>query len=152
MTQYLTRSNLGDIASWLEDTSIGLMKAIENGRRDNCQLLVEQANAYLQKNYADRDLSLNLISSHLHISPSYFSAVYKRETSETFISALLRIRMEKARDLMITTNLKNFEIASQVGYDDPHYFSVCFKKYYKQSPNDFRTSLQKTASENSEDS
>lgn len=151
MTQYLTRSNLGDIASWLADTSIGLMKAIENGRRDNCQLLVEQANAYLQNNYANRDLSLNLISSHLHISPSYFSAVYKRETGETFISALLRIRMEKASDLMITTNLKNFEIASQVGYDDPHYFSVCFKKYYKKSPNDFRASLQKASSESSED-
>ncbi|NLW10424.1 MAG: helix-turn-helix domain-containing protein, partial [Clostridiaceae bacterium] len=87
-----------------------------------------------------------------HISPSYFSAVYKRETGETFISALLRIRMEKARDLMISTNLKNFEIASQVGYDDPHYFSVCFKKYYKKSPNDFRASLQKSSADNSEDS
>lgn len=151
MTQYLTRSNLGDIASWLSDTSIGLMRAIDNGRRDNCQLIVEQASAYLNSNYADRNLSLNMISSHLHISPSYFSAVYKRETGETFISALLRIRMENARNLMITTNLKNFEIASLVGYDDPHYFSVCFKKYYKQSPNDFRSSLQKYAAGNPED-
>jgi two-component system response regulator YesN len=140
MTQYLTRSSLSDISSWLVETSRGLMTAIERGRRDNCQLLVEKANAYLEENYAERDLSLNSISSHLHISPSYFGAVYKRETGETFVSALLKIRMERARDLMLTTGMKNFEIASQVGYDDPHYFSVCFKKYFRMSPNEFKSS------------
>ena len=145
MTQYLTRSNLSDLENWLMETSTGLMQAIDRNRKDSCQLMIEKASEYIRHNYAQRDLSLNSISNYLHISPSYFSALYKRETGETFVSTLLKVRMEKAKDLIITTGLKNFEIAAEVGYDDPHYFSVCFKKFFNMSPNDYRNTLtQKT--------
>lgn len=51
------------------------------------------------------------------------------------------MRMEKAKDLIAGTNTRNYEIAEAVGYSDPHYFSYCFKKYYKMSPNEFREKL-----------
>lgn len=145
MTEYLTRSNLADLDQWLTRAGIGLMRAIETNRQDSRQTIAARAMDYINQNYNDRSLSLNSISAYLHISPSYFGSVFKRETGETFVSSLLRARMEKARDLITTTSLKNFEIAAQVGYDDPHYFSVCFKRFYRMSPNDFRNNLSQRA-------
>ena len=87
---------------------------------------------------ANPDLSLNNVAAQVNFSPSHFSAVFSRETGETFTECLINIRMEKARELLRTTTLKSFEIASQIGYNDPHYFSYVFKKHTGLSPRKFR--------------
>ena len=53
------------------------------------------------------------------------------------MEALSRIRMEEAKKLLRTTNLKNYEIAERVGFADPHYFSVAFKKATGKSPTEW---------------
>ena len=83
---------------------------------------------YIQKNYMDPCLSLNSICSYLNISTSYFSTIFKEMTGETFIEVLTRVRMEKAKELLENTTMKNYEIAEKVGFSDPHYFGISFKK------------------------
>ena len=56
----------------------------------------------------------------------------------TFIEYLINRRMEKAKELLMTTDKKSFEIAYEVGYRDPHYFSSTFKKTQGMSPRDYR--------------
>ena len=55
-----------------------------------------------------------------------------------FTDYLIRIRMEKAKLLLKKTDLKMYEIASRVGYDNPAYFSVAFKRYYGKSPSEIQ--------------
>ena len=62
---------------------------------------------YIQKNYMDPDLSLNSICSYLNISTSYFSTIFKQETGETFTEVLIRTRMEKAKEVLENTTMKN---------------------------------------------
>ena len=88
---------------------------------------------YIQKNYMDPDLSLNSICSYLNISTSYFSTIFKDETGETFTEVLIRTRMEKARELLE----KNYEIAEKVGFSDPHYFGISFKKMTGCTPTEY---------------
>lgn len=76
----------------------------------------------------DPDLSLNSICSYLNISTSYFSTIFKDLTGETFTEVLIRTRMEKAKELLENTTMKNYEIAEKVGFADPHYFGISFKK------------------------
>ena len=92
---------------------------------------------YIQKNYMDPDLSLNSICSYLNISTSYFSTIFKDETGETFTEVLIRTRMEKARELLEKTTMKNYEIAEKVGFSDPHYFGISFKKMTGCTPTDY---------------
>ena len=92
---------------------------------------------YIQKNYMDPDLSLNSICSYLNISTSYFSTIFKEMTGETFIESLTRIRMEKAKELLENTTLKNYEIAEKVGFSDPHYFGISFKKMTGKTPTEY---------------
>ena len=92
---------------------------------------------YIQKNYMDPNLSLNSICSYLNISTSYFSTIFKDETGETFTEVLIRTRMEKARELLEKTTMKNYEIAEKVGFSDPHYFGISFKKITGCTPTEY---------------
>lgn len=107
---------------------------------DQHGLLIHQAREYIVHHYADSELSLNVVAAHVNLSPSHFSTIFSRETGETFIEYLTRIRIEKAKELLKTTGLKSFEIADRVGYGDPHYFSTVFKKNTGLSPIEFRQS------------
>lgn len=98
---------------------------------------------YIQNNYMDPDLSLNGICSYLNISTSYFSTIFKEMTGETFIEALSRTRMEKAKELLENTTLKNYEIAEKVGFSDPHYFGISFKKMTGKTPTEYAREKRK---------
>ena len=92
---------------------------------------------YLEKNYSDPNLNLNQICEFLNISTSRFSSIFKEATGKTFVEALTNIRMERAKTLLRQTSLKNYEIAEKVGFSDPHYFSISFKKMTGKTPKEY---------------
>jgi len=92
---------------------------------------------YIEKNYANTQLNLNSVCSYLGISTSRFSAIFKEATKATFMDVLIKTRMEKAMELLENTDLKNYEIAERVGFSDPHYFSLSFKKVTGMTPTEY---------------
>lgn len=98
---------------------------------------------YIEKNYMNIDISLNKVCDFLCVSTSYFSAIFKNATGETFIETLTRVRINKAKELLESTSMKNYEIALAVGYQDPHYFSSTFKKHVLMTPTEYTKQLQK---------
>jgi two-component system response regulator YesN len=82
------------------------------------------------------------VANQVNFSSSHFSVVFSREMGMTFKDYLTNLRMEKAKELLRTTPLKSFEISSQIGYNDPHYFSYVFKKHTNLSPKQFRLLTQ----------
>jgi two-component system response regulator YesN len=86
----------------------------------------------------EADISLNEIAAQVNLSSSHFSMVFAQETNQTFKDYLTGVRIEKAKELLRTTALKSADIAYQVGYNDPHYFSYTFKKNTGFSPVEFR--------------
>ena len=134
-------NTIDDVKNWFKDIGTRLIVQISGKRQDVCELIVEKARDYVKANYSDNDISITKVCHYLHISPSYFSALFKRETGETFINYLIKVRMDLARDLLSTTRMKTFEIAEKVGYLDHHYFSYCYKKYFNISPTGYRNSL-----------
>ena len=71
------------------------------------------------------------------MSTSYFSSIFKAYTGETFVEALTKKRLEKAKELLSSTDKRSYEIAELVGYSDPHYFSSAFKKYTGMTPMEY---------------
>lgn len=98
---------------------------------------------YIEKNYDSCDLSLQTVCSYLNISPSRFSSIFKAATGNTFMDILSGIRMHKAKELLINTDMKNYEIAEKVGFNDPHYFSIAFKKATGKSPTEYAKEMKK---------
>lgn len=69
-------------------------------------------------------------------------AQYLKNTNSTFTKYLTDVRLEKAKELILSTDKKNFEIADLTGFSDANYFSYCFKKNVGISPSQFRESGQ----------
>ena len=92
---------------------------------------------YIEQNYMNSDVTLNSVCSYLAMSTSYFSTLFKTHTGETFIEALTKKRMEKAKNLLENTSKRAYEVAEEVGFSDPHYFSVSFKKATGKTPTEY---------------
>jgi two-component system response regulator YesN len=105
-------------------------------------VLIQQAKKYIDSHYMDADISLNEVSAQVYLSPSHFSVVFGQEMGETFKEYLTGIRIRKAKELLRTTSLRSYEIALEVGYNDPHYFSYLFRKNTGLSPTEFRLQAQ----------
>lgn len=102
--------------------------------------VIVKAREYINKHYASGDISLSSTASYVGISPNHLSMVFSRETGENFVEYLTRIRLEKAKQLLQNTAMKSAEIAFEVGFSDPHYFSHIFKKNVGLSPREYRLS------------
>jgi two-component system response regulator YesN len=86
----------------------------------------------------DPDISLHAVAASVGHSPCYFSTVFGAETGQTFKEYVTELRIKRAKELMRTTNYKSAEISDRVGYNDPHYFSLVFRKSTGVSPREFR--------------
>jgi two-component system response regulator YesN len=103
-----------------------------------------EAREYIDRNYANKKLSVDEICRDLFISPSYFSRLLKQHWGKTFIDALTEYRVEKAKQLLSDSDWKTYAIAGEVGYSDPHYFSTIFKKATGVTPSEYRSSKLKS--------
>ncbi|MGD9940053.1 MAG: response regulator [Clostridia bacterium] len=90
--------------------------------------LVRRACEYIQENYNSPDISLNTVAAHVALSPTHFSTIFSQEMSVTFINYLTNVRMEKVKELLVSTDEKLVTIAFSVGYNEPNYLSYLFKK------------------------
>lgn len=134
-------TNIHEVRTWITGICMKIMNSISKDRQDTCKLIVKKAKKYIQEHYHKSDTSIDKICKTLYISPTYFSTVFKKETKLTFVSYLTQIRMEAAKELLRTTGLRASEIAGRVGYSDPNYFSICFKKFHSISPTAYRNHL-----------
>lgn len=105
---------------------------------DRYGALIARVKQYVQDHYGDESLSLNEAARHVNVSPSHLSKVFSQETGKTFIEYLMETRIQKAKELLLSTGSKSYEIAFQVGYQDPHYFSNVFKRMTGMTIREFR--------------
>ena len=73
------------------------------------------------------------------LSPYYFSKIFKEETGENFIEYLTKIRIEKAKELLVKPDISIKEAGIRSGYTDPNYFSRIFKKQTDMTPSEYKT-------------
>jgi len=101
--------------------------------------IIAKAQEFIRKNYSDKDISLHSVAKEVNISPNHFSTIFSRETGETFISYITKVRLDKAKLLLKTTQMRASDIGYEIGYNDTHYFSYVFKKNTGMTPKEFRS-------------
>ncbi|WP_336788047.1 response regulator transcription factor [Paenibacillus sp. MMO-177] len=105
-----------------------------------------EAKAFLGRNLY-RDLSVEEAATHVGLSTSYFSLLFKQTYNETFIEYVTRERMEKAKSLLADSMKSVAQIAKEVGYAERRYFTKVFMKYTGENPTDYRSKHQQVQKE-----
>lgn len=131
-----------EIIKIIQPLAFDIASNISSLRESNSKSLVSLAMSYIQENYNDEFLSLGTVSEAISVSSGYLSALFKKEKDINFKAYITNIRMSKAIMLLSTTDMSVSEIAYNVGYSNPHYFSISFKKHNNMTPSDYRLNLK----------
>ena len=131
--------NSGDIYEYMrkllgQALALRDKESVNQGKR-----MLKKGLEYIEENFSNEDLSLNTVAGVIGVSGNYFSSVFSQEMQITFIEYVTKKRMEKAKKLLRQTEKHSGEIAAQVGYKDPHYFSFVFKKTVGCTPREYRS-------------
>ncbi|MDD4574336.1 MAG: response regulator [Sphaerochaeta sp.] len=105
---------------------------------EKAALMMSKVKKYLEHNYMNYDLSLDSVSSLLHINASYLSCIFKRCTGVNFIDYITNLRICAAKESLSDPFKTITEIATSVGYDSSSYFSRAFKKNTGYTPTEYR--------------
>lgn len=100
-------------------------------------LAVKKAQSMIHEFYAD-GITLNEIADRLNLTQEYLGAQFHRELGENFSTYIRNYRLAKAKELLIGTRLKQYEIAKKTGYTDAKYFARVFRECVGMSPAEYR--------------
>lgn len=134
---------ISQAVSWqtiLEILSLLYQKAVTvPDTKEGLSPMVRRA-AQLIEEYYSQGLTLEETAARLCVSEEYLSSQFKKETGASFTETIRKCRIERMKELLVTSNLKLNQIAHMVGYSDPKYMSRVFKDEVGMLPADYRKS------------
>jgi two-component system response regulator YesN len=136
----LRYGNVEELKRWFKKIIIEITAEVQKLTIASCGTTVRKAIAIMESNDA-LEMTINDIANSIKINSNYLSHLFKIQTGKTAIEYLTEIRIRKAKELLLSTNLKSYAIARTVGYTDSQYFSQVFKRCTGVSPGQFRRSL-----------
>ena len=126
-----------DLKAWVKNVIEKLMAIIDGEKNEKYKSIVKFGLEYIVKHF-DEPLTLTVLANTVHVTPNYFSRIFREETGERFLECLNKYRIEKAKELLSDISLKTYEVAEKVGFNDYKHFSYNFKKYVGCNPSEYK--------------
>ena len=135
-------ARLSDAQVFYREKILSIEDHIRRRRNDAVHSRVDKARLIISRRFAEKDFSLRDICAELYLSTSQFSTLFKEGTGRTFVEYLTETRVDEAKRLLKTTDMKSYEVADAVGYQDPRYFSSIFKKVTGFTTTEYRREME----------
>ena len=116
----------------------------EDMKVSNSEILINRAVRYIKENCYDENFSIEMVANYLNVSKSYLAKVFKNELGESVWNYVIRIRISKAKELLVQTEATNYEIAKNIGYVSEYHFSRAFSKVVGVSPSVYKKTYKRT--------
>ena len=142
---FITQVNQTASVCDLEQCLCNLIDTLESHvgtlEQNQAEVAVKWAVEYINNNY-HKDLTLEQLAEKLFMSTGYFCRIFKKHAGTGYATYLTKIRLEKAKEILLTGKYTVNEVARMVGFRDASYFSSVFKKHYNQSPSNLAASMR----------
>lgn len=146
-SQLSSRYDLFEASNRLDsfrESAIGLLQQAVSIKRESLNGIkyshvISRAEKYVAENFCDPNISLLSTARHVGLSAAHFSTVFSQTVGRSFIAYLTAMRIERAKELLTSTNLKLASIAMEIGYNEPNYFSHVFRKLEGITPKEYRS-------------
>lgn len=127
-----------DFKLFLTEQLCAIAGQIDQEKRNlSNQKFVAEVQSYLQEHLSE-DIALADIAGSFGLTPSYFSALFKKEFQENFVEYFTKRKLSYANQLLRDPKRSISEISRMIGYNDPRYFFKVYKKYEGISPGEYR--------------
>ena len=130
--------SLRDLMDYYKQFFVNIAKMIRPNSVYAIDDVIKKVQIYIERNY-QKNLSQEFLSSLFYINRSYLSTLFRERTGEKFVDYLNDVRIERSKELLISTDRKMYQIAKAVGYDNVKYFFRIFKKREKMTPEEYRS-------------
>jgi two-component system response regulator YesN len=136
-------SRIDALRQYVTDITLRALGDTANAEDHNASVVLN-VNEYIERNFADPELRLGAIADYHYISVQYLCSIYKKQMQMTIGDYIFRVRMNHAKKLL-DGGAENIQIiAARCGYDDPNYFTRCFRKEFGVSPMRYAAQARKT--------
>lgn len=128
-----------EIKAWFMNLFLEILERLEEKKNNKTYNLIYGVSDYINDNFSNQNLSAELLSEKVSLTPHYFGKVFKKVTGMTYTEYITRLRIEKAKELLVDTNYKINEIGEKCGFTNYSYFVTIFKKNEGITPNTYRS-------------
>ncbi len=128
-----------ELTYWLSKIMIRFTDCVFNLKDIKHVDVIYKAVNYIKENYMNK-ITLEEVASHVYLSPSYFSKIFKDDMKCNFNTYVNQVRVERSKHLLLNENINLVDISNMVGYEDQSYFSKVFKKIVGVTPGKYRGS------------
>lgn len=135
--------NFKAVSAFLKENVFELQKFLEELKIKNSLGIIGEVVDYIKEHYTDKDLKLQKIADKYFINSAYLGTMFKERMGKSFNAYLQDIRIEKSKELLKNSSAKIYEIAMEVGFNDPNYFYVKFAEKVNMTPAAYRESFNK---------
>ena len=139
ITDYILKPvNYEEFGTCIDNLKIALFQRQSSGAGEQRkERPIHVITRYLQEHLAE-EVSLSVLAEEFHLSAQYISQLFKNEIGVGFLTYLTNIRMERAKQLLLSTSLSIAEVSEQSGYGDYRVFTKVFKKAEGITPSQYR--------------
>ena len=145
--EYRALSRMRDMMDNLERKTELVIGYISSRKENKNEDIIESVKKYIDNN-CEKDLSINRLGEIAYLAPTYLSTLFRDITGETPSAYILKVRIEKARELLMNSDYNVEKIAACVGYENVRTFFRAFKKLVGTTPNEYRKSQAASKFEN----
>lgn len=117
---------------------ISFTKLVSKHSNPNCSKAVHDAIQYICSHYTET-ITLEMLASHVNLSTSYFSEIFKKQTEMSLRDYINKIRIDESKYLLLNTTLSILEVSVAIGFEYQNYFTKVFKKFVGITPKEYRT-------------
>ncbi|OUS75009.1 hypothetical protein B1748_19080 [Paenibacillus sp. MY03] len=140
--------SLMELHEQVKDIYQTICEAVLADKQDPGVILVDKIIEYIELHYSNNSLGLNTIADYFKLTPPYLSGLFKKHQGHNVSDFIMRLRVDKARELLLGDQLMLHEVAHRVGYANAAGFIRVFKKYMGVTPGKYREHMTQTAQQN----
>lgn len=129
-------NTLEEVQEYIENKISKVFRKFEDSQ-NSCRAVFE-VKKLIRRDFGDEKLSVKSLADAVFLTPTYLSALFKKETGKNISECIVEVRLEKSKEYLRNSKLKLFEVAKLVGYNDSNYYAKAFKKVEGITPSEYR--------------
>ncbi len=137
MDEMMRLENIEDLCLWLLKITQKFVDSVGEGDEIKNLQVIQKAAEYMKNNFTEK-LTIDDISQAVYLSPCYLSKIFKQELGCTIMEFLTKIRIEEAKKLLKNPKYNIMQVANEIGFEDPSYFTKVFKRSEGVTPSQYK--------------